>query len=113
MLRTPPGTSEVAKHSASVIATKGHRWEAISTTTLPAHNAGARRPTSPASAGSSGATTPDTPIGSGTVRLKYGPATGLSPPVTCEILSVHPAYQTHRSMALSTWAAAVSGPSAR
>jgi hypothetical protein len=34
--------------------------------------------------------------------LKYGPATGLAPPVTCAILSDHPAYQTSRSIAAST-----------
>ena len=48
-----------------------------------------------------------TPVGSGTLKLKYGPATGFADPVTWAILSVQPAYQTQRSMAASTWAAAL------
>lgn len=47
-----------------------------------------------------------TPVGSGEERLKYGPATGFAPPTTCAILSVQPAYQTQRSIAASTTAAA-------
>ncbi len=46
-----------------------------------------------------------TPVGSGTVKLKYGPATGFEPPSTWGSLSVQPAYQTTRSMAASTSAA--------
>ena len=61
------------------------------------------RPSSPASGGASTATTPD---GSGTLRLKYGPATALAPPVTCATLSGQPAYQTHRSIAADTFRAA-------
>ena len=38
--------------------------------------------------------------------LKYGPATGLPLPATCENLSHHPAYQIQVSIASSTWAAA-------
>ena len=38
--------------------------------------------------------------------LKYGPATGFALPATCAYLSVQPAYQTQRSIASSTWAAA-------
>src|SRR4029450_7105255 len=45
---------------------------------------------------------PTTPVGSGVVRLKYGPATGLAPPYTWAILSDQPAYQTQRSIAAST-----------
>ena len=60
------------------------------------------REISPASGGSSGASTPTTPVGSGTVKLKYGPATGLEPPSTCGSLSAQPAYQTTRSIARST-----------
>lgn len=53
-----------------------------------------------------GARTATTPVGSGEERLKKGPATGLPPPTTWAILSVQPAYQTQRSIAASTWAAA-------
>jgi hypothetical protein len=41
-------------------------------------------------------------MGSGTVKLKYGPATGFDAPRTWESLSAQPAYQTHESMAAST-----------
>ena len=58
--------------------------------------------TSPSSGGSSGARTPTTPVGSGTVKLKYGPATGFAEPSTCASLSAQPAYQTTRSIARST-----------
>ena len=58
--------------------------------------------TSPSSAGSSGASTATTPVGSGTVKLKYGPATGFDEPITWASLSVQPAYQTTRSIACST-----------
>src|SRR5690606_26412095 len=55
-----------------------------------------------------GAMMPTTPVGSGVVRLKYGPATGLALPYTCATLSAHPAYQTSRSMAAATsWSASV------
>ena len=47
-----------------------------------------------------------TPVGSGTEMLKYGPATGLALPATCAYLSAQPAYQTQRSMAVSTCAVA-------
>ena len=50
----------------------------------------------------SGATIPTTPVGSGTVKLKYGPATGFDEPSTCASLSAKPAYQTQRSIARST-----------
>ena len=43
-----------------------------------------------------------TPVGSGTVKLKYGPATGFDPPSTWVSLSEKPAYQTQRSIARST-----------
>ena len=39
-----------------------------------------------------------TPVGSGIVKLKYGPATGFVEPSTCESLSAKPAYQTQRSI---------------
>ena len=46
-----------------------------------------------------GARTATTPVGSGTVKLKYGPATGFEPPSTSDSLSAQPAYQTTRSTA--------------
>ena len=45
---------------------------------------------------------PTTPVGSGSVKLKYGPATGFDEPSTCASLSAKPAYQTQRSIARST-----------
>ena len=43
-----------------------------------------------------------TPVGSGIVKLKYGPATGFAPPSTWASLSAQPAYQTTRSIERST-----------
>ena len=60
------------------------------------------RDTIPPSAGSGGASTATTPVGSGTVKSKYGPATGFELPSTCASLSAHPAYQMTRSIAAST-----------
>jgi hypothetical protein len=101
-LTTPPGTSEVASTSASSTAASGWVWDATTTVVLPPTIAGATRETSPRSGGSSGARIPTTPVGSGTVKLKYGPATGFDEPSTCASLSAQPAYQTSRSMARST-----------
>ena len=39
-----------------------------------------------------------TPVGSGSEKLKYGPATGLAEPATWANLSAQPAYQTMRSI---------------
>src|SRR5207248_3197814 len=50
----------------------------------------------------SGAPITTTPVGSGIVKLKYGPATGLDEPSTCASLSAKPAYHTQRSIAFST-----------
>ena len=102
MLTTPPGTSLVAIASASSMAASGCDSDAIATTALPPTSAGASRETRPTSAGDSGAITATTPVGSGIVKLKYGPATGFVPPSTCDSLSANPAYQTHRSIARST-----------
>ena len=102
MFTTPPGTSEVASTSASSIAARGCASLAITTAALPPASTGASRDTRPSSAGSAGATIPTTPVGSGTVKLKYGPATGFAPPSTWASLSVQPAYQTTRSVARST-----------
>src|SRR5258705_8531523 len=102
MLTTPPGTSDVARTSLSVIAGSGRVWEVRITTALPATSAGATRETRPSSDEVSGATIPTTPVGSGIVKLKYGAATGFDEPRTWAILSAQPAYQTQRSMARST-----------
>ena len=53
----------------------------------------------PEQRGLAGATMATTPVGSGTVKLKYGPETGFAPPSTCGSLSAQPAYQTIRSIA--------------
>src|SRR5881275_3214901 len=101
-LTTPPGTSEVASASASSIAASGRDSDATTTAAFPPTTTGARRETSPSSGGSSGASTPTTPVGSGTVKLKYGPATAFAEPSTCASLSAQPAYQTNRSTAALT-----------
>src|ERR671928_320720 len=102
MLTTPGGTSLVARTSASSIAARGRVSDASATTALPPTIAGAIRDTRPSSGGSSGASVATTPVGSGTVKLKYGPATGFDAPSTCASLSAKPAYQTQRSIDRST-----------
>src|SRR5215211_5017223 len=102
MLTTPPGTSAVAIASASSIDASGSGSDASTIAVFPPTITGARRATIPSSAGPSGASTPTTPVGSGTVKLKYGAATGFADPNTCAYLSAHPAYQTQRSIAAST-----------
>src|SRR5215212_2592036 len=84
------------------IAASGWVSDATATTALPPVSGGSRRDTSPSRDGSSGAITATTPVGSGTVKLKYGPATGFEPPSTCASLSVQPAYHTMRSTLRST-----------
>src|SRR3954469_21099008 len=105
MLTTPPGRSEVASTSPSVMAGSGDGSAATSTAVLPVTITGASTDTRPSN-GPSGATTPMTPVGSGVEKLKNGPETGLADPVTCATLSAHPAYQTQRSTAASTSARA-------
>ena len=106
-LTTPPGTSEVASTSDSVTAGSGRFSLASTTTVLPVTITGATTDTSPSSDESCGASTATTPVGSGTEKSKYGPATGLAAPATWAILSDHPAYQTQRSIAASTTASAL------
>ena len=105
-LTTPPGTSEVASTSARLTAASTAGPLTASTAVLPVAMTGASTLTSPSSPASGGASTATTPVGSGTLRLKYGPATALAPPVTCATLSGQPAYQTHRSIAAATFRAA-------
>src|SRR5262249_48889751 len=101
MFTAPAGKSEVAIASASSTAASGAGasggpWAATATTASPPTRAGAILETSPPSGGSDGARSATTPVGSGIVKLKYGPATGFAPPSTCDSLSAHPAYQTTR-----------------
>src|SRR5690625_5054973 len=102
MLTTPPGTSEVDSTSLSVIAGSGRSAEEVTTTVFPPTSAGATTDTRPSSEDFWGASTTTTPVGSGTEKSKYGPATGFVEPSTWASLSVQPAYQTQRSMASST-----------
>src|SRR6185437_3212042 len=102
MLTTPTGMSLVATASASSTAASGWSCDAATTAVFPPTSAGSSRDTRPSSAGSDGATIATTPVGSGTVKLKYGPATGFAPPSTWASLSAQPAYQTTRSIERST-----------
>lgn len=79
----------------------------MTTAVLPVAITGATTETRPRNDDCCGATTVTTPVGSGVDRLKKGPATGFAPPTIWPILSVHPAYQTQRSMAASTTAVAL------
>src|SRR6266516_4102438 len=106
MLTTPPGTSEVASTSDSVMAGSGLAWLATTTAVFPVAITGAITLVSPSRLESAGAITATTPVGSGTLKLKYGPATGLAPPATCATLSGQPAYHTHRSITAPTVAPA-------
>src|SRR5580693_7747002 len=101
-LTTPAGTSEVASTSDSVTAGSGKRSLASATTVLPVTSAGATTDTKPSRLEPCGASTATTPVGSGSEKLKQGPATGFDAPRTWAILSVQPAYQTQRSIAAST-----------
>ena len=78
MLTTPPGTSEVASTSASSIAASGCVSEATTTTALPPTIAGASRETRPSERRlvrrEDRRRRRSAP---GTVKLKYGPATGF------------------------------------
>src|SRR5262252_2926632 len=80
------------------------RADSLATTTavLPVAITGASTLTRPSRPEAAGASTATTPVGSGTLKLKYGPATGLAAPVTWATLSGQPAYQTHRSIASAT-----------
>src|SRR5690606_27545242 len=100
------GTSDVASTSDSVIAASGRSSLLTTTAALPVTSTGASTLTRPSSEDRCGASTATTPVGSGTDRLKEGPATGLALPATCATLSVHPAYQTHRSTAADTTSSA-------
>src|SRR5262249_41121262 len=87
-------------------AGNGERSLATATTVLPLTTAGATTETKPSRLEACGAITATTPVGSGSEELKYGPATGLTAPRTWAGLAAQPAYQTQRSMAVSTAASA-------
>ncbi len=69
-LTTPPGRSLVASASARVMAGRGRVSEATTTAVLPDTIAGASRETRPSRDDPAGATSPTTPVGSGTEKLK-------------------------------------------
>src|SRR5689334_11063498 len=66
---TPPGRSDVAGTSESVIAGNGRSCDASTTHVLPDTMTGATTDTSPSSDDACGARTATTPVGSGTDRL--------------------------------------------
>src|SRR5690606_14577341 len=99
---TPPGTSDVARTSDSVMAGIGRSALLTTTAVHPVANTGASTLTRPSSDDDCGASTPTRPVGSGTVNEKYGPATGFAAPRTLATLSVQPAYHTHLSIEAST-----------
>src|SRR6266571_7695185 len=107
---TPPGTSDVASTSASVTDDSGCASLATTTAVFPVAMTGASTLTRPSRLGLAGATTATTPVGSGTLKLKYGPATGFAAPATCATLSGQPAYHTHLSIAASTDRRATASP---
>ena len=76
-LTTPPGTSDVAIASASSIAASGCVSDASTTAALPPTITGAMRETMPSSGGSSGATTPTTPVGSGSGEVEVRARDGI------------------------------------
>src|SRR5258706_4354579 len=99
---TPPGTSDVDNTSPNVTAGRGAFSDATTTHVLPLTITGATTLTSPRSDDVCGANTATTPMGSGTLKLKYGPATGVDAPSIMVSLSLHPANHTQRSIAAST-----------
>ncbi len=113
---TPPGRSDVASTSASEIAGSGRRSEATITACCRCTAPARATLTKPSRLDSCGARIATTPVGSGSEKLKYGPATGFAEPATCANLSAQPAYQTMRSIASSDArerASAASGPRPR
>ena len=70
MLTTPPGTSEVARHSARVIAGSGRSSLVSTTAVLPDTMTGATTDTSPSRLEPCGASTATTPVASGAEMSK-------------------------------------------
>ena len=92
----PAGFDDMARSLAAGerlanAAASGSVCDAITTTVLPEQMIGATIDTKPSSGSRCGATAATTPVGSGMVNEKNGPATGLAPPNTAASLSVHPA----------------------
>jgi hypothetical protein len=69
-LTTPPGRSDVASTSASVIAGSGAVSDATTTAVFPVTITGATTDTRPSSDEAWGATSATTPVGSGTEKSK-------------------------------------------
>ncbi len=69
-LTTPPGTSDVARHSVRVTAGSGRSWLATTTAVLPDTTTGATTETRPSSDERWGARTATTPVGSGAEMSK-------------------------------------------
>src|ERR1700742_4825704 len=65
--------AEVARTSPRLTAGRGRSVEASTTAVLPFASTGARTLTRPSRLDSWGANTPTTPLGSGRLKLKYGP----------------------------------------
>src|SRR3954454_19387454 len=99
---TPPGRSDVAITSPSVMAGSGRSYDVTTTAVLPDTIAGAITLVSPSRLDSCGASSATTPVASGKEKSKYGPATGVLEPTTWASLSAQPAYQTQRAMESST-----------
>ena len=81
-------------------------WADKLTQVLPETMTGATTLTRPSNDDCWGASVATTPVGSGSEKSKYGPATGLAFPNTWVSLSAHPAYQTQRSIDSVTTASA-------
>ena len=88
---TTPPEDRNSGSSPRTIAGYGNSCDARQTQVLPAMTTGAIWLRSPSSGKASSAIMPMIPIGSATVKLKNGPATGLVLPSTCSYLSDHPA----------------------
>ena len=111
MLTAPAGMSLVATASASSTAARGCALGGDDDGRVAADERRQRGATrGPRARGSGGARIATTPVGSGIVKLKYGPATGFAPPSTWASLSAQPAYQTTRSIERSTSSPARSRP---
>ena len=81
---------------------------ATATTALPAHRGGSTSDRNPSNGcfSATPCTQTQTPLGSGMLKLWYGPATGLRLPITMGYLSHQPAQLTVRSIDALTSASA-------
>ena len=76
----------MATTSANSTAASGCVSEATATTALPADQHGRDAADEAGQRRLLGARTATTPVGSGMLKLKYGPATGFEVPTTCDDL---------------------------